>query len=83
MSRTDGLWRIGAFLWAIVAAFVLQVAVVLAIIFVIIDVSKTLVLGDSWGTDNMLAEWAMRFINWPYNLLMYALFGDGEMQWLP
>lgn len=79
----DALRRIGAFLWSIVASLILQVAVILAIVFAFLDLVWLVLTGSSIGTDNWLGEWAMRFIKWPFNLMMYALFGKGSFQWTP
>lgn len=82
--RWDALWRVVAFLWSIVAAFILSIAIIGAMIYGVVDVLWQLFLGSEGLSENgSLASWIKRLLMWPVDLEIYAFTGDGEMQWLP
>lgn len=83
-KRMDGLWRIVAFLWSFVAAFVASIAVVVGIVWGAIDVFWQLITGsDGLSASSWPADLVSRTLRWPVDLQVYAYTGAGEMMWLP
>ena len=83
-KRMDAVWRILAFLWAFVAAFVVSLVAIVAIVWGAIDVLWQLVLGsDGLSSSSSPARLIRRTIMWPVNLQLYAFLGEGSFQLLP
>lgn len=82
--RKDALWRVVAFLWAIVAGLVAGIVLTVGLFVGLIDIAWQLVLGrDGLSSDSRIMDFIKRVAWWPVNLEVYALTGDGEMQWTP
>ena len=83
-QRKEALCRVVAFLWALVAAFLLQFALVVGFIWGIVDVLIQLISDrDVLMADSTPARVVRGFVLWPAKLLVFAFTGDGEMMWLP
>lgn len=83
-KRTEALWRIVAFLWSLVAAFIVQFLGILALLYGAIDVLWQLVTGsEGLPAGDGIGSFLSDLLYWPVDNLAYAAFGDGELNWLP
>lgn len=83
-KRMDALWRVAAFIWSVPAGIVSSFAMIVGLLWGIVDVVWQLILGsDGLSASSMPAKWVKRLIMWPVNLTVYAITGSGDFQLWP
>ena len=86
-QRSQALWRVLAFLYAItVAAFVSGVVTTIGIIWGVVDVLWQLITGrDDLKEDSTPARVVSGTLMWNVNMLIFATTGGGagRLEWTP
>lgn len=83
-NRREALWRVVAFLWSLLALFILQFVLIFAFVWGLVDVILELVTDRDFLMEDSSPAMAIKsFIRWPVELLLFAFTGHGGMMWTP
>lgn len=83
-KRMDALWRVVAFVWSLVAAFIVQFILLFAMLWGAIDVLWQLIVGsDGLSSTSTLGSFINDSLYWPVDNMVYAFTGSGGLEWLP